>query len=165
VLRRSAVLTTPLATVLRTLGTVARDPAASGSIRKLTESLRLLRPSLRTLYAAQAGCNLLAVNARNQSDAVSRGDDQGTWLSFLPFIDLNQGVRATAPTDGLHFDPYPHMNFQECEAGNEPFLPGTQIGNPAGLQSNHTDDTAPPADATARARAAGLLDRIPGARG
>jgi virulence factor Mce-like protein len=164
VLRRSAVLTAPLKDVLRTLGTVARDPAARGSVVKLTESLRQLRPSLRALLAAQAGCNLLAVNLRNQSDAVSRGDQQGTWLSFLPFIDLKQGVRATSPTEGLHFDPYPHMNRQECEAGNEPFLPGTQIGNPAGLQPNHTDDTSPPPGVTARARAAGLLDRIPGAR-
>jgi virulence factor Mce-like protein len=164
VLRRAEVLTTPLAGVLRTLGTVARDPAAAGSVRKLTESLRLLRPSLTTLLDAQVGCNLLAVNLRNQSDAVSRGDQQGTWLSFLPFIDLNQGVRATAPTEGLHYNPYPHMDRQECEAGNEPFLPGTQIGNPAGLQSNHTDDTAPPPGVTERARAAGLLDRIPGAR-
>jgi virulence factor Mce-like protein len=165
VLRRTPILTVPLAKVLATLGTIARDPAAAGSVRKLTEALGQLRPSLRTLLAAQAGCNLLAVNLRNQGDAVSRGDQQGTWLSFLPFIDPNQGLRATTPTNGLHYNPYPHMNRRECEAGNEPFLPGTQIGNPAGLQSNHTDDTAPPAGVTERARAAGLLDRIPGARG
>ena len=164
VLRRTAVLTDPLDDVLRTLGTVARDPAAAGSVKKLTNALRQLRPSLRDLLAAQEGCNLLAVNLRNQGDAVSRGDEQGTWLSFLPFIDLQQGIRATAPTPGLHYNPYPHMNRQECEAGNEPFVQGTQIGNPAGLQPNSTEDTAPPQQATARAQAAGLLDTIAGTR-
>jgi virulence factor Mce-like protein len=164
VLRRTEVLTVPLAQVLRTLGTVARDPASAGAVRKLTTTLRHLQPTVRDLWAAQDGCNLLAVNLRNQGDAVSRGDAQGTWLSFLPFIDLDQGIRATDPSEGLHFNPYPIMNRQECEVGNEPFLEGTQIGNPAGLQPNHTDETAPPPEVTARARAAGLLDRIPGSR-
>jgi virulence factor Mce-like protein len=164
VLRRTRVLTDPLDDVLRTLGTVARDPAAAGSVKKLTKALYHLRPSLRDLLAAQEGCNLLAVNLRNQGDAVSRGDQQGTWLSFLPFVDFTQGVRADGPTPGLHYNPYPHMNRQECEAGNQPFIQGTQIGNPAGLQPDSTEDTAPPQQATARAAAAGLLDRIPGAR-
>jgi ABC-type transporter Mla subunit MlaD len=164
VLRRSDTLTGPLKTVLRTLGTVARDPATSGALIKLRIALRQLRPSLRTLYVAQKYCNVVAVNARNQGDAVSRGDQQGTWLSFLPFLDANQGIRATDPTDGLHFNPYPHMNRSECEGGKEPFLPGTQIGNPDGLQTGTLGETSPPPGVTERARAAGLLDRIPGAR-
>ncbi len=163
VLSRSDTLTEPLTTVLRTLGTVARDPAAAGAVTKLTAALRHLRPSVKTLLDAQLGCNLLAVNARNQGDAVSRGDAQGTWLSFLPIFDLQQSTRASEPTEGLHYNPYPNMNRQECEAGNEPYLAGTQIGNPAGLQPNTTDETVPPPAATRRARAAGLLDHIPGA--
>ncbi len=163
VLRRTRELTDPLDTVLTTLGTIARDPASAGAVTKLTEALTLLQPSLDTLYGAQVGCNILAVNLRNQSDAVSRGDEQGTWLSFLPIIDLEQGVRATNPSPDTHFNPYPVLDESECEAGNEPYLPGTQLGNPDTIEPNFTDETSPPGEATARARAAGLLDHIPGA--
>ena len=70
----------------------------------------------------------------------------------------------SAPAPDLHLNYYPNMNAQECEAGNEPFNADEQaIGNPAGLQPTTTEDTDPPAIATRRARAAGLLDHIPGA--
>lgn len=163
VLKRTDELTDPLNTSLTVLGTVARDPASSGAIRGLTESLRLLNPTLATLRSAQVGCNLLPVNLRNQGDAVSRGDQQGTWLTFLPMFDLAQGSRATSPSPNLHYNPYPRMDETECEAGNEPYAPGIAIGNPSSAEpAGPLDETAPPADATARARAAGLLDRIPG---
>ena len=84
------------------LGTVARDPAAAAVADQAhATALQLLRPTLADLRAAQVGCNLLAVNLRNQGDAVSRGDQQGTWLSFLPLIDLDAGPardRAVART-------------------------------------------------------------------
>jgi phospholipid/cholesterol/gamma-HCH transport system substrate-binding protein len=162
-LRRAPELTGPLDTVLRTLDTVARDPATAGAVGKLTEALRLLQPSLDTMLAAQAGCNVLAVNLRNQAEAVSRGDQQGTWLSFLPIIDLSQGVRQTSPTPGLHYNPYPRLDGTECEAGKEPYLQGTQIGNPSSAETGVLDETQPPAEATRLARSAGLLDAIPGA--
>jgi virulence factor Mce-like protein len=162
VLRRTPELTNPLDTTLETLGVVSRDPASTGAISKLAESLTLLQPSLDSLYAAQAGCNLLAVNLRNQSEAVSRGDQQGTWLSFLPIIDLEQGVRSTGPSPETHFNPYPVMDQTECEAGNEPYVEGQQLGNPASIEPGMTEETRPPEQATALARSAGLLDEIPG---
>lgn len=163
VLKRTPELTRPLDTALVVLGNVSRDPAAGGAIRGLTESLELLNPTLAQLRAAQVGCNLLAVNLRNQSDAVSRGDQQGTWLSFLPLISLDQGVRATDPSENLHYNPYPIMNEQECEGGNEPFAPGVSVGNPPSQEpAGPLDETSPPQNATRLARSAGLLDRIPG---
>ncbi len=165
-LRRTPELTDPLDQVLRTIGTLARDPAAEGSLIKLTEALTLLQPTLNDMYAAQAGCNVLAVNLRNQGDAVSRGDQQGTWLSFAPLIDTAQGMRATAPSPNTNFNPYPILDFDECEVGNEPFVEGGQLGNPSSAEpAGPLDETAPPEDATARARAAGLLDPIEGATG
>ena len=163
VLSRTTELTDPLNTTLRTLGTVARDPATAGAVRKLTEALPLLQPSLDSLLDAQAGCNLLAVNARNQSEAVSRGDQQGSWLSFLPIIDFGQGVRATEPSPDTHYNPYPILDETECEAGNEPYLPGRQLGNPSTIEPGTLDETQPPVEATRLARSAGLLDAIPGA--
>ncbi len=166
VLRRTSELTTPLNSALRVAGTLTRDPATPSAVRRLTTTLKLLNPTVEDLRAAQVGCNLLAVNLRNQSDAVSRGDQQGTWLSFLPLISLDQGMRATSPSPNLHFDPYPTMNETECEAGNEPFSPGIVIGSPPSKEpAGPLDVTAPPQNATRLARAAGLLDRIPGASG
>ena len=56
------------------------------------------------------------------------------------------------------------MDATECEAGNEPYAPGQQIGNPTTRRARRPlDETSPPESVTARARAAGLLDRIPGA--
>ena len=163
-LRRTPELADPLDQVVRTLGTIARDPAAEGSLIKLTEALQLLQPTLNDLYAAQAHCNLLAVNLRNQGDAVSRGDQQGTWLSFLPLMDFSQGFRATTPSEHTNYNPYPILDETECESGNEPFVVEGQFGNPQTKEpSGPLDETAPPADATARARAAGLLDPIEGA--
>lgn len=163
VLRRTEQLTDPLTASLRTLGVVARDPAAGGAVEKLTTGLRLLRPTLDQLRAAQVNCNVLALNLRNQSDAVSRGDQQGTWLSFLPLISTDQGFRQTSPSPNLHYNPYPRQDATECESGNEPFAPGRSIGNPASTEPATTEITRPPASATRRARAAGLLDTIPGA--
>jgi hypothetical protein len=41
---------------------------------------------------------------------------------------------------------YPHTGQNgECEAGNEPYLPGQRIGNVPGDQGGVTQDTAPPA--------------------
>ena len=140
-------------------------PASASAVKRLTRSLKLLRTPVTQLSVAQVHCNLLAVNLRNQAETVSRGDQQGTWLSFLPLISVDQGSRATSPSPNLHFNPYPNENAQECESGNEPFAPGIVIGNPATTEPGSTADTAPPAEATQRAQAAGLLDAIPGARG
>lgn len=166
VLGRTRELTDPLDRVLRVTGTVTRDPATPSAVRRLTTALALLDPTVRDLKAAQVGCNVLGVNLRNQSEAVSRGDQQGTWLSFQPLFSSAQTPRRTSPSPNLHFDPYPTMNGAECEAGNEPFAPGIVIGSPPTTEpAGPLDETSPPQDATRRARAAGLLDRIPGSRG
>ena len=55
------------------------------------------------------------------------------------------------------------MDETECEGGNEPFTPGTAIGNPDSAEpAGPLDETSPPQNATRLARSAGLLDRIPG---
>jgi ABC-type transporter Mla subunit MlaD len=164
VLRRTPELTVPLNSALRQAGIVARDPASAGAVRGLTGALSYLKPTVRLLRDAQVGCNVLGVNLRNQGEAVSRGDQQGTWLSFLPLVSLDQGIRATSPSPNLHFDPYPRNDATECEGGNEPFSPGVKIGSPATKEpAGPLAVTAPPQDATRLARSAGLLDSIPGA--
>jgi hypothetical protein len=55
------------------------------------------------------------------------------------------------PAPGLHFNPYPNGAApgqpRECEAGNEPYLPGLQLGNVPGNQGTTTELTSPEATA------------------
>ena len=48
--------------------------------------------------------------------------------------EINEMLPADKPAAGLHFNPYPNQNASECEAGNEPYLPGQRIGNVPGNQ-------------------------------
>jgi virulence factor Mce-like protein len=164
VLRRTPELATPLEGTLRSLRRVSRDPAAAGSLRKLTETVDLLLPTLQYLGPGQTVCNMGAIFARNLGGTISQGDSSGNWLSFMPIMRNEQVLRFAEPDTDLHVNPYPVADATECEAGNEPYAHGRAIGNPAGLQPTTTDETAPPEVVTARARSAGLLDHIPGAR-
>jgi hypothetical protein len=78
-------------------------------------------------------------------------------------LDLTSGLgrHDATPDANLHYNPYPKANADECEGGNEPYAPGQAIGNVPGNQSKAHPETKPPASATARARAAGLLERAP----
>jgi len=49
------------------------------------------------------------------------------------------------PAPALHANVYPHTGQNgECEAGNEPYLPGQRIGNVPGQQAGSTELTGPP---------------------
>ena len=137
----------------------------SGSLIKLSEALTLLEPTLDDLRAAQVDCNLLAVNLRNQGDAVSRGDQQGTWLSFLPLIDSTQGVRATRAVAEPALQPVPGLDGTRVRGRQRAVRRRAASRQPETRRAEPARWTRPrpPQDATARARAAGLLDPIAGA--
>lgn len=116
---------------------------------------------LAAVAPAQLQCNVLGVWARNLSSSLSQGNSAGGWLRMVPVLDLSQADHAATPASNLHLNAYPNENADECEGGNEPYLPGRRIGNPAGNQSRTVDSTSAPAAATRRARAAGLLTRTP----
>ena len=162
-LRRTDEITPPTNTLLRTLGTVARDPAASGALRKLDKTVNVLRPTVDYLTSAQVNCNVAGLFARNFYSPISQGDQAGSFLTFFALFRSEQTSKNPAPEEDLHINPYPNENARECESGNEPYAPGQVIGNPAGLQSSTSAETSPPPGVAERARAAGLLDRIPGA--
>jgi hypothetical protein len=54
---------------------------------------------------------------------------------------------STDPANFLHINPYPNTAApgqpRECEAGNEPYLPGQRLGNVPGVQSLATELTTP----------------------
>ena len=141
----------------RTLDAVAEfseEPVARLGIRRLTQTVKELRPTLAFLTPAQTTCNYVTLWFRNVSSLLSEGDANGTWQRFI-IIAAPTGPNAEAgpsarPGDGpgvdnhLHSNPYPNTAApgqpRECEAGNEPFARGaTTIGNPPGRQPAETE--------------------------
>ena len=154
VLRRSPPFNERLGSLLEEVGTFAADPLVPQGVTRLTETMRLLNPTLQFVAPAQTTCNYLALLARNASSLLSEGDANGTWQRFIivatPEGPNNEGGPSSAPANGptvdnhLHANNYPHTAApgqpRECEAGNEPYVAGqTVIGNPAGTQQAATE--------------------------
>lgn len=157
ILRRTPKLADDLGRALAQLGTVSRDPSTTGSVEKLTTTVRTLKSTLDVLLPAQVSCNLLPIGFRNAYGAVSVGDANGSWFNFTTITGSTQDSQSRFPSENLHLTPTPKANAQECEAGNETYTEGKQIGSPAGLQRGSTESTSPPAGVAALAARAGLV--------
>jgi hypothetical protein len=112
---------------------------------------------LATVSEAQLNCNAIALWAHNLAGVSGDGDRSGAWERYLPIIKTNETQHSATPAGDLHVNAYPNENAQECEAGNEPYKSGAQIGNPDGNQGKTVALTHAPADATRRAVAAGVI--------
>ena len=143
-------------------GLAAFRPFVKQDFGSLFLTTTILGASLKSIMPAQMNCDVAGLWTRNLSSTVSEGDSAGTWIPFYPILQLSEMFQAPKASSTLHANFYPNENAGECESGNEPFSGGQHIGNPAGAQSNHVDETAPSAAATQRARDAGLLNHIPG---
>jgi virulence factor Mce-like protein len=168
VAREARTLAAPLSAAFRSVDAFSGSRNATGALHVLggndlatfgASGFVGLGGILAALSDAQVHCNVLALWTRNLASIVSDGDRSGAWVRLGLVLDLAQSFGAATPAGNLHLNAYPNENAQECEAGNEPYGPGQAIGNPAGNQSTTVDQTAPPAAATRRARAAGLLKR------
>jgi ABC-type transporter Mla subunit MlaD len=155
-LKRSPALNRRLASLLRELQRFSNDPVAPRGIKRLTETLKTLNPTLQNLAPVQLQCNYITLWFRNVSSLLSEGDVHGTWQRFIiiatPQGPNNEGGPSSAPANGpnsdnyLHSDPYPNTASpgqpKECEAGNEPFRAGRKvIGNVPGTQPARTEGT------------------------
>jgi virulence factor Mce-like protein len=155
-LRRSPALNRRLASLLTELRRFANDPVAPRGIKRLSETLEVLDPTLRHLAPAQLQCNYITLWFRNVSSLLSEGDVHGTWQRFIiiatPTGPNNEGGPSSEPANGpnednyLHSNPYPNTASpgqpKECESGNEPFRSGQQeIGSPSGKQPARTEGT------------------------
>jgi virulence factor Mce-like protein len=152
VARRVPATVAPLEATLHAAQTFGTDPATEGALRvlgandlgSLGESLFLgLGAVLRTVAPAQLNCNVASLWMRNLSSSFSEGDASGTWIRMLPILDPAQSSKQPGPAADLHFNPYPNEDASECEAGNEPYASGQQIGNPPGQQARSTAPTGP----------------------
>jgi virulence factor Mce-like protein len=153
-LRRTPELNRRLASLLQELARFSEDPLVPRGIRRLTDTVRSLDPTLRYLAPAQTTCNYIALWFRNIASLLSEGDVNGTWQRFIivatPQGPNNEGGPSSAPADGpnlenhLHTNPYPNTAApgqpRECEAGNEPYLAGkTVTSNVPGTQQAATE--------------------------
>jgi virulence factor Mce-like protein len=154
-LRRSVALNERLVPAFRALQGFAEDPLVALGIKDLTQTAKILEPTVAYLTPAQTVCNYVTLFLRNTASLLSVGGKQGTSQRFIIIGTVagpnNEGEPSSAPANGpganfLHSNPYPNTASpgqpRECEAGNEKFLEGRQvIGNQPGTQSAKTETT------------------------
>jgi virulence factor Mce-like protein len=153
-LRRSVALSRRLERVLVSLQGFAEDPLVPRGVNDLRRAVKVLRPTLDFVAPAQTTCNYVVGFFRNAGDLLSVGDPSGNWQRFnivaTPPGPNSESGPSSAPASGpnrdnfLHVNPYPNTASpgqpKECEAANEPFIPGrTVIGNVPGTQQAFTD--------------------------
>ena len=148
-LRNTTGLAGRLEDTLRAVDRLSRDPAARPALERLRATLAAATPTLDFLAPLQTRCNYISLWLRNANSTVSEGDNTGTWFRTLIVGALDEFTAASKPASTLHTNPYPHTAAPgqggECEAGNEPYLDGQQIGNVRGDQGSKTESTQPPA--------------------
>jgi virulence factor Mce-like protein len=154
-LKRSVALNKRLSSTFLALQRFAEDPLTTLGVRDLHNFANILNPTLADLRPEQTVCNYITLWFRNVSSLLSEGDKNGTWQRFIvvaaPTGSNNEGGPASAPANGpgpnyLHTNPLPNTpgggRTNECEAGNEPWLPGRSvIGNVPGNQGTNHDVT------------------------
>jgi virulence factor Mce-like protein len=155
VLRRTVELNRRLPPLFRSLQEFAEDPLAKLGINGLRNLSRILNPTVADIAPTQTVCNYATLFFRNVASLLSEGDNNGTWQRFIivsaPSGPNNEGGASDFPANGpgsnfLHSNPYPNTpgggRTNECEAGNEPWLPNRKvIGNVPGNQGTNVDRT------------------------
>jgi len=134
----------PLGSVLDSVGAFTGRPSATNALRLLgSNDLATFGASafvglggiLDTAWEAERHCRVATNWVEALNDVLSEGDAGGNWIRMIPVFQLDEMLPAAEPAPELHVNPYPNENASECEAGNEPYLPGQRIGNVPGLQA------------------------------
>ncbi|MEX2195182.1 MAG: MlaD family protein [Thermoleophilaceae bacterium] len=148
VLRRTTALAGRLDDTLDSVEELSSDPLTRSAIERLIATADSIAPTIEYLAPFQIQCNYLGLWTRNVSSTISEGDNAGTWFRTLVVLGLPEMLPSATPSDTLHVNPYPNTAAPgqdgECEAGNEGYEPGQQIGNPEGNQGRTTLPTGPP---------------------
>jgi hypothetical protein len=144
-LRDTTGLASRLKDTLHAVEQLSADPSTARTLTRLREALASLTPTLDFLAPLQTRCNYIALWMRNVDSTISEGDNTGTWFRTLVIGATNEFLASKTPASTLHVNPYPHTAAPgqggECEAGNEPYLPGQQVGNVPGDQGSQTEAT------------------------
>jgi virulence factor Mce-like protein len=159
VLKASPVLNAQLQPTAEALVDFQEAPGVFNGLELLTDTNRLLKPSLTYITPSQTVCNYWTLTFENVSSAVSAGNKNGNWLNFIsnapPEGENSESGPASAPANGptaenrstnenhLHYNPYPKTaapgQQNICEAGNEKYVRGkTVVGNASELWGTTT---------------------------
>jgi virulence factor Mce-like protein len=146
-LRRARILTPLLNDAFAQLEGLGADEPSVPALDSLAGVLPGLRSAVEYLAPYQTVCNYFALAARNTASAPSEGNASGNWLRFAAILQPDEMFPRAEPAPQLHFNPYPNGAApgqpRECEAGNEPYLPGRRLGNVPGNQGTTTELTSP----------------------
>jgi virulence factor Mce-like protein len=149
------------------VNTLATNPAATATFRVLGDNdLATLGASafvglgaiLEDGAQAQLGCNTEGIwvnNVGGPGGIATQGDSAGTWLRSTLLTDPSTLFESATPAANLHLDTYPTERPGDCEAGNEHWQPGQDIGQPVS-HANVVPHTAPPPGVLGLYRKAGL---------
>jgi hypothetical protein len=152
-LRRSPGLNRRLTRTIATLEKFGDDERVPAGLARITNTVKILQPTLAFLTPAQTTCNYGTLFFRNIASMTSESDVVGSMLRINPLgLPLNPGSEggpAAVPANGppasaiqgvdlferttyqdsyLHSNPYPNTAAPgqpaECEAGNEGYVRG-----------------------------------------
>ena len=142
VLNASPVLNAQLQPTAQALVDFQEAPGVFNGLELLTDTNRLLKPSLTYVVPSQTVCNYWTLTFREISNASSQGNKSGNWLQFISFAPPegpnSESTFASAPANGskerenhVHYNPYPQTaapgQGKVCEAGNEKYVEGKTI--------------------------------------
>lgn len=144
VLNATPVINNQLQPTAEALLAFQQAPGVFNGLSLLTDTNKILKPSLKFITPAQTTCNYISLAFKNLANSNSQGNSSGRWLNFISY-EPPEGPNAesgpsSAPANGpdrenhLHYNPFPQTGAagqpNVCEAGNENYLPGhTVIGN------------------------------------
>jgi hypothetical protein len=145
VLNASPVLYNQLQPTAQALVDFQEAPGVFNGLDLLTDTNKVLKPSLAYITPSQTVCNYWSLTFKQIANAASQGNDNGNWLQFISFAPYegpnSESTIASAPANEagdtknhLHYNPYPQTaapgQGKVCEAGNEKFVKGeTVIGH------------------------------------
>jgi virulence factor Mce-like protein len=156
VLNASPVLYNQLQPTAQALVDFQEAPGVFNGLDLLTDTNKLLKPSLAYITPSQTVCNYWSLTFKYLANANSQGNSNGNWLQFISFAPPegpnSESTFASAPANEaaskeqknhLHYNPYPKTaapgQGNVCEAGNEKYVRGqTVIGNAPELWGTET---------------------------
>jgi virulence factor Mce-like protein len=154
VLNASPVLNSQLPPTAEALVDFQEAPGVFNGLELLTDTNRLLKPSLAYIVPSQTVCNYWSLTFNELASASKEGNSNGNWLQFISFAPPegpnSESTFASAPANDpadrenhLHYNPYPQTaapgQNEVCEAGNEKYATGkTVIGRSPELWGTDT---------------------------
>lgn len=170
-LRRAPQLNGRLTATLTALEQFVENSQTLPGLQLLTETARLIEPTVAFIEPAQTSCNYLALFFRNLENTLSESDQVGTMLRVVaiaaPQLANSEAGPSSAPANGppasqipglnplqkstvqdsfLHSNPYPFTAAPgqpaECEAGNERYTANRQEIGTVGVTQKGTEHTS-----------------------